>query len=60
MTKDELLKALDEMFLEADDGPRKVALDVAIEVIQQEVSQISDFQVRFAHKMIIDNHDRSS
>ncbi len=60
MTKDELLKALDEMFLEADDGPRKVALDVAIEVLQQDISDISDFDVDFAYKSIIDNHERGN
>ncbi len=59
MTKDELLQTLDKMFRENDNLPdESLVLDVAIEVIQQPVPGISDFDVHKAYKTVGPYHSQ--
>ena len=56
MTKAELLRVLDRMFVGRDLGDNeKLALDVAIEVLQQD--SITDDHVELALKAIAEYHD---
>ncbi len=55
-TRTELLKALDDVFEKTDAGPEKLALDVAIEVIQTVSNGVTDAQVETAHKTVAEYH----
>ncbi len=56
MTKDELLKTLDTVFEATDAGPEKLALDVAIDVIQTVSNGVTDSRVETAHKAVAEYH----
>ncbi len=52
MTKDELLRKLDALIEHEDCADYKLAVDVAIEVIQADLSDITDWDVRRAYNFI--------
>ncbi len=59
MTKDELLKTLDQHFqnLMAGNDPAKLAMDVAIEVIQSN-DEITDAAFGRAHSLVAEYHNQ--
>lgn len=59
MTKTQLLHLLEGMFLAAysnGDEPQALALDVAIEVIGQDLTDVTDFDVEHAYRNVIEQH----